>query len=236
MQGIQARRIWKLGVCSLALGLFASPALAGDLNVFAGGTFSKVRVKSLKELRFDGAVQQKHDFSCGAASLATLLTYHYDRPTTEAEAFAAMWRAGDRENIQRIGFSLLDMKRFLHSRGFAAEGFRITLEQLEEAQVPAVSLINLDGYLHFVVIKGLTEQEVLLGDPARGVHAMARADFDQARDEVLLVIPNKIQLARKHFNTAEAWKTRPRAPVRASIGQAAGSNWTLHVARQPNEF
>ena len=50
-------------------------------------------------------------------------------------------------------------------------------ENLEEG-LPAIVLLNDRGYRHFVVVKGLRDGRVLLGDLARGTRAMSRARFE----------------------------------------------------------
>lgn len=103
---------------------------------------------SLKQSRMAGTLRQQYDFSCGSAALATLLTHHYGHPVTESEVFMHMYQAGDQAKIQREGFSLLDMKLFLQSRGFVADGFELPLDKLLEARTPAIVLINENGYMH----------------------------------------------------------------------------------------
>src|SRR3546814_13412897 len=62
------------------------------------------------DIPFRSVIRQRYDFSCGSAALATLLTYHYGAPTSEAMPFRAMWEKGDREAIRKVGFSMLDMR------------------------------------------------------------------------------------------------------------------------------
>ncbi|WP_204283799.1 C39 family peptidase, partial [Klebsiella pneumoniae] len=69
---------------------------------------------------FRTVVRQQYDYSCGSAAVATLLRYHYGRPTVESDVFSAMWRSGDQAQIKRAGFSMLDMKRYLDSQGYMA--------------------------------------------------------------------------------------------------------------------
>src|SRR5208283_4171640 len=71
-------------------------------------------IKQLKLMRaFRTTWHQQYDFSCGSAAVATLLSFHYGRPTNETTVFKAMFAAGDQARIQVQGFSLLDMKRYL---------------------------------------------------------------------------------------------------------------------------
>ena len=131
-------------------------------------------VLSYQARPFQTIVRQEHDYSCGSAAVATLLTYHYDRPTTERDAFEAMYAIGDKAKIQREGFSLLEMKTYLESLGYQADGFRVSLEKVARVGVPVIVLIETRGYKHFVVIKGLQDDRVLVGDPVRGVEVIAK--------------------------------------------------------------
>jgi hypothetical protein len=91
-------------------GLLAiSPAQAGkiDLRGPQGASYS-FKLTSLKEARFKTTVRQQYDFSCGSAATATLLTYQYGHPVTEAEVFSTMFANGS-QDPQR-GFSV-DMRR-----------------------------------------------------------------------------------------------------------------------------
>lgn len=180
-----------------------------------GGHFS-VKVTSLKEARFKATARQQFDFSCGSAALATLLTHHYAWPVSEQAVFEAMYALGDQAKIRREGFSLLDMKTYLKAQGFEADGFELPLQQLQASGLPAIVLIAESGYHHFVVLKGLQEGRVLLGDPSRGTRAMSQADFEQVWvDRLLFVVHNQQHLAR--FNQAQDWQVAPRAPLSAGL-------------------
>lgn len=171
-------------------------------------------VVSMKDARFLATLRQQYDFSCGSAALATLLTHHYGLPVDEASVFQAMFERGNQEKIRAEGFSMLDMKHYLDSHGFDARGIEGTLDQLAQAGVPAIVLIQENGYAHFVVIKGVRDRDVLLGDPAMGTRVMPRADFERYwMNNILLLVANRIELAR--FNRVEDWRIRPNAPLQA---------------------
>ncbi|MDM0031033.1 C39 family peptidase [Variovorax sp. J22P271] len=167
---------------------------------------------SLKASRTGRTLIQKYDFSCGSAAVATLLTHHYGFPVTEQTVFQQMYEHGDQAKIRTEGFSLLDMKRFLEAQGFQADGFKQPLDKLNEARVPAIVLINSDGYHHFVVVKGVQDDRVLLGDPALGTRAMPRKVFESKwQNGLLFVIHNRMESAR--FNVAADWRAAPRPPM-----------------------
>jgi predicted double-glycine peptidase len=126
-------------------------------------------VRSLMQMRNDRVVRQQWDLSCGAAVVATLLTYQLGSPETERQAALGMLRAGDVRLVRaRLGFSLLDLKHFAASQGFQADGFGdMTLDELV-AMAPAVAPIRVFGFAHFVVVRGRIGDRLLLADPAFG--------------------------------------------------------------------
>ena len=130
-------------------------------------------MRSLLEMRGAGVVLQQWDTSCGAAALATVLTYGFADPVSEQAAAQAMLRRTDPLRVKvRGGFSLLDMKRFAESRGYAAEGYRnLSLGELL-ARAPAIVPIAEYGSPHFVVVRGVRNGEVDIADPAFGNRRM----------------------------------------------------------------
>jgi len=211
-------------VCALACADVAWAAQA-DIRVPQGGGAYSLRVVSLKEARFRTTIPQQYDFSCGSAATATLLTYQYGHPVSEADVFVRMYENGDQLKIRKEGFSLLDMRRYLASKGFEADGFELPLEKLEEEGVPAIVLLNDRGYRHFVVVKGLRNGRVLLGDPARGTRAMPRARFEALWDNrVLFVVHNRREQAS--FNSTRDWRTAPPAPLDMGIQREGLHNIT----------
>jgi predicted double-glycine peptidase len=218
-----------------------APALAGGAaHVYgeAGGAYT-VPLRTVKALRlaraFRTTMRQQHDFSCGSAAVATLLTYHYDRPVTEAQVFQAMYAQGDRAKIERYGFSLLDMKRYLESRGYQADGFEVTLDKLAEARVPAIALVREHGYNHFVVIKGLRSDRILIGDPSSGTRDMTRAEFGHIwHGGILFVIRSHTELAR--FDVPDHWRVQLPGPLSAEGMNRNGLASPTLMMRGPNDF
>jgi len=214
---------------ALAVGM-PRPGDAGDVGVhFAAGGQFRVGVTSLKEARFKTVLKQRYDFSCGSAALASLLSFHYERPTTEEAVFTAMYRLGDKERIQRTGFSLLDMKTYLEAEGLRADGFRVTLDKLETARVPAITLINTNGYKHFVLIKGVRGDEVVVGDPALGVRIYRRDAFVAMWEGIAFIIRGEPELARRHFNSAEDWAVRVKAPFGTALNGQSLASFTVNL-------
>lgn len=205
------------------------PLVAGMVWTPGGG--HAVSVVSLKEARFHRVTRQQHDYSCGAASVATLLTYHYDDPVSEADVVNGMLAGADRAVVEQQGFSMLDMKRFLQDRGYPAEGFRAGLDALQASAVPTIALVEVDGYRHFVVVQGLSEHEVLVGDPALGIRVYQRREFDEIWNGLFLVIMDHIELARGSFNDPTTWRVLTRPPLGTALQQPGLGGFTLSLPR-----
>ncbi len=203
---------------SLAACAGSDPAPQGGVLLSDGMTGSNglsIRVTSIRERRFLTTARQQRDFSCGSAVLATLLTHHYAMPTTEDEVFRDMIASGDRIRIERDGFSMLDMQRYLGSRGLRAAGYRIPLDRMQEVRVPAVALINRDGYRHFVVLRGVEADRVLISDPSTGARTMRRDSFEEQWNGVLFLVTDRLSMAQATFGRPEDWDVQPRAPGRS---------------------
>lgn len=230
------RAVFALAALAVA-GVAAAPsAWSADLSMLGYGGNFQVPVTSIREGRFETVIRQQFDFSCGSAALASLLTYHYDRPTTEEEVFKSMYEAGDQEKIQAQGFSLLDMKSYLARQGMTADGFQMTLEKVAEVGVPVITLIQTGGYRHFVIVKGVRDGEVLTGDPALG-NRIYRADKFQAMwSGVIFLVRNDAKLARTNFNHQRDWRVRQKAPFGTAMTRDSLANFTLFSTFMLNEF
>jgi uncharacterized protein len=177
----------------------------------------RMPVSSMLERRYERVVRQQYDFSCGAAALATLLRFHYSDPQDEQSVFLGMWRDGDREQIRKVGFSLLEMKRYLANRGIQSDGYRVTLEQIEQAQAPGIALINIDRYKHFVVVKGIDRLDVLVGDPSLGIRRLSRAEFLKMWNGVYFALNRPPPAGMRAFDMLadEDLAPRPIVPIDA---------------------
>jgi uncharacterized protein len=161
------------GALAVICVLSSLPLLFGPGAAFGGS------VRSLQEIRQEGVIIQKWDTSCGAAALATVLTYSLRDPVTEREVATGMLRMTEPIKVKhRGGFSLLDMKHFVETRGLTGTGYRdLTFEQLITYNSPIVPVLQY-GNPHFIVVRGLTSNgRVNIADPGFGNRTMSVADF-----------------------------------------------------------
>ncbi|MFH0809887.1 MAG: C39 family peptidase [Pseudomonadota bacterium] len=210
----------------LAVGLAVVIALPSGVGAFplplAAGPRLDRKVLSLKEARTVGIVTQQHDYSCGAAAVATLLTYHFGRLTTEEEVLDVMARTGSAELIKEKGFSLLDMKRFLDAIKYQSAGFKFTVEQLSSLKVPGIILIDTMTYQHFVVLKGVRDGLAFLADPALGNRAMRLEELQQAWNGVFLAALGQKKDDSQGF---QLWKPEVRGLSRALHARDRGEHF-----------
>lgn len=200
------------GAAAAALAVGAAAPAQSQAMFATGGVVYQANVMSVRDIPFRSVVRQQYDYSCGSAALATLLSYHYGSKISEGEVFKAMWDAGDHDKIKAVGFSLLDMKRYLEARGLSSDGYRATYEQLAEAQVPAILVVKTGSYRHFVVMKGIKGNTVLIGDPALGLRKYDRAEFMKMWNGIVFAIHAKPGLTAS-FNLASEWRPWSVAPL-----------------------
>ncbi|MDX1302188.1 C39 family peptidase [Photobacterium sp.] len=197
-------------------GLCASFSVSA-LDYFPNRGGYNVDVKSYQEKLFGDVQRQQYDFSCGSAAVASLITYHYGIETSENTVFEYMFSNGDKQKIEKKGFSLLDMKKYLDSVGLEANGYKIPLNKFKKLGIPGITIVNFDGYMHFVVIKGINSKQIILGDPSRGTVVMDIEKFEPNYKGLVLLVKNKIKIGKDSFITAENYSIYTPSPVTEAI-------------------
>lgn len=184
-------------------------------------------MKSYQEQLFGDVFRQQYDFSCGSAAVASLLTYHYDIESQENTIFEFMFEHGNKEQIEKQGFSMLDMKNYMNSVGLDANGYNIPLEKFHDLRIPAITIVNFDGYMHFVVIKGMNQENVILGDPSRGTLLIPIKDFKQVYKGTVLLVKNRVEQGRGTFITADNYNIYNPSPVSEAVVRDSLSTFSI---------
>ena len=153
-----------------------------------GGTLVYKPVQSLRERRFADLVQQKTDFSCGAAALATILKQAYWLDVDEHQVIEGMLAHSDQDTVKVQGFSMLDMKRYVESIGMRARGYRVEPGTLEKVTIPVVVLMDIRGYKHFVVLQRIDKGWVYIGDPVLGHKRYKFDDFLKGWNGIIFAV------------------------------------------------
>lgn len=190
-----------LGIIASAIGGSAGSAIhppaerpKGEFDlpmVTVGGGVAPqtVAIKPYSELKFDSIVHQAYDYSCGSAALVTVINHYLGIKVTEQQAMEGMLAHGEKDRIvERRGFSLLDMKRYVATLGATGAGFRGEMSDLEKLTQPAIVPIDYAGFKHFVVFRGIRDGRVYVADPAMGHIVFSVAQFAKLWDRGTLFI------------------------------------------------
>lgn len=191
-----------------------------------GGTVPEhVRMEPRSEFQFRHIVRQAYDYSCGSAALVTVLNHHLGLETSEQQAMEGMLAHGEREKIiERRGFSLLDMKRYVATLGADAQGFRAAIDDLAQLQQPGIVPIDYAGFKHFVVFRGLRAGKVYLADPSAGHIVFSTEEFAKLwdRNTLFLINPPKdrqpvarLALTERELGVVDGDLVRPQAVLPA---------------------
>lgn len=145
----------------------------------------RLQSASFVEMRSSGNQLQAHQYSCGAASLATLMTIH-GKSVTEKELLDEILPKKNQqlinnETIKIEPLSIKDLETLSKSRGFkvvslSAPDEKTSIEALTKLY-PVITRIKLyDDILHFVVVRSVNNGWVHIGDPGFG---NTRVTWDQ---------------------------------------------------------
>ncbi|HET8609857.1 MAG TPA: C39 family peptidase [Burkholderiales bacterium] len=181
-------------VAMAAAAAFAVSAAAQSMDigdVIPGAGPVRIDVISMRGLRYINMVPQHTDFSCGAASLATILKYAYGRNVTEAQVIQGLFKVSDPQIVRTKGFSLLDLKDYVETLGFRGRGYKIEPKLLDRIRIPVIVLLDINGYKHFVVFEKAEGDRVYVGDPALGNRVMTREDFVKSWNDIVFAVIGK---------------------------------------------
>lgn len=169
-------------------------------------------LSSVQELRTRGAVLQRHEYSCGAAALATLM----GRFGTKAEEVEVLKRVFG-ENLPKTrdakgaellpALTMADLEKGAREYGFKVVSLQVKrtedLERVLDALQPVIARMTLySEYHHFVVIHRLDEDWAWISDPAYGHVKLPKSQLFSAWESGERIL---LAISRVPF---EAWKTR----------------------------
>ncbi len=203
----------------------SSPTRAEGVLLVTHTVHGVVPVQSWKTMRDARIVKQDLDYSCGAASLATLLNSYYGQNVTEEAILRAMDKGDGRA-------SFADMARALAQFGFKAQGFAATYEQLARLRMPVIVYVKHRKDDHFSVLRGIGGDTVWLADPSLGNRTYSKAQFLamwQTRDDAddglagkfLAVLPAAVN----HASSDDFFTRTPRRQSANAVAQLA--HWVL---------
>ena len=140
-----------------------------------------------KILKRFALVEQAEEMDCGAACLA-MICRHYSIPMT-------LGKLRELANVTTQGATLDSLARAGESLGFTARGVQCTYESLLGFELPFI--VHWEGY-HYVVVYGVSKQQVWVADPAVGFKKMNVEEFERGWSGTCLVFTpgqDMVQLA-----------------------------------------
>lgn len=161
---------------------------------FSSGIKGEIKIREdispFTDQKFKHIVKQEHDFSCGSASLGTLLNYYLNERLTEKQIIRGLLEFGDKEQVKKLrAFSLWDMQQFLDAIGYKSGGYKAKTEDLMNPEYwPCLVLINVFSYKHFVVLKGVYQDHVFVADPFIGNSSYTIKKFKKIWDRNIMFI------------------------------------------------
>lgn len=160
-------------------------------DIIPGAGVIHVPVTNMIGMHFIHVVRQHTDFSCGAASLATILKYAFGQNVDEEEVIKGLFTVSNPSEVKKVGFSMLDLKNYVDKIGLKGEGYIVTPEELERIHIPVIVLLDLGGYKHFVVLEKTGNEHVYLADPALGNRIMPKAKFLKDWNKIVFAVFGK---------------------------------------------
>jgi predicted double-glycine peptidase len=158
------------------------------------------RPKPYNERKFDGVIGQTADFTCGAASVATVLTFYWGRPTTEIEVLdiirsrytEAQWK-GREDN----GVSFDDLIFAARKLGFLADGAELPIDELPKLAAPVILHLDKGKFQHFSVLRRAHSEVFYMADSIVGQVVLTRPDLQsQYTGKALAIARKKAGLAQ----------------------------------------
>lgn len=139
------------------------------------------RPQSYHQRRYAVVVRQVLEYSCGSASLATLLTYYLSTPTTEVQVITILRQRypqpEDWQRKQATGFSFEDIIFAADRLGFAAQAARIDVAELPHLAGPVIVHLNKGEWQHFSVLRAARAGGYHMADPIQGEATMLEHEF-----------------------------------------------------------
>lgn len=195
---------------------------------------ARLQVESSQSLKFKDVIPQGTDYSCGSASVATILRYAYGKKSIDGpEVLRGMLAVSNAVEVRKHGFSMLDMQRYVDRLGYEGVGYRVPAKALLGLKMPVIVLLNLHGYEHFVVLKQVVEGYAFLADPRLGNREMPMESFVHDWNGVIFAI-----VGRK-YNPSTPLRRGGRTRVHAIVPLVRQilSTPVGHFGAQPiNEF
>ena len=160
---------------------------------------------SYLDFRYTNVIEQSNEYTCGAAAVATLLTYFYGIPVTEQDVLSLVYssmRTRGEKPEQGRGLTAYDLKEALEAEGVETKGFLVKPAALQDyftrGGLPVIIHLT-KPEKHFEVAVGMIGDQIVIADPSwgRSVTPLTLLVKQRGYDGVVLVPIPSSTLARR---------------------------------------
>lgn len=213
----------------MCLGCESVPSFKNDeLSAYARDSTGRFRkeVDSLEKVKTKNVVTQDHEYTCGAAALATIMQYYFDDDVSEKDILDIIERQLSKADwVEKFasGLSFQDLINAAKSKqlGYEAEARELKITDLIKLTAPVIVPIETETFSHFVVYRGIIDDRVYLADPIAGnirmpidkfreqwtgaALALSKEDIEPSDDHALAIDKSatsrpELQSARRHLS------------------------------------
>jgi len=122
-------------------------------------------IKSWIEFKNDNLTRQEYDYSCGSASLSTILKYYYNLDIGEKEILDTVLKSKgydiskkDKLEDGDTSLSFLDLANYANDKGLKAIGLALDLESLSKLKAPVILFVKIRKSEHFTIYNKTEER------------------------------------------------------------------------------
>lgn len=158
--------------------------LFGNMQIVQKEFHISKPIKSWIEFKNENLTRQDYDYSCGSASVSTVLKYYYNQNISEKDVLDAVldMKGLGKENKKELedgdmNLSFLDLSEYVKLKGFKPVGLALDMKALKELKIPVILFVKIRKNEHFTVYRGMDEENVYLSDPSFGNMKIKIAKF-----------------------------------------------------------
>ena len=124
---------------------------------------------------------------CGAACLLSIIRYY--------GGDIARGRLIELVKTTKDGTSFYNISLAASHLGFAAKGFKVDeIDKIKEVNLPFISQVNKNGYMHFVVVYKINNNKILIMNPSTGKEVIDIFDFSNMWTGYILLLEKVSEL------------------------------------------
>lgn len=182
--------------CILYTTLIISRSVYADSMNIPPLPYRDLKVLNWYERKYHEVIKQEFDYSCGASSLATILTFFYKKPTSEKTIIEDM-------NLSDSMASFNDLASVSKKYGFVAKGITTSYDTLLKIKIPVIVYLNHNRNDHFTVVRAIDTHRVYLSDSNWGNRILSKKQFEKMwntiddtnyKGKVLIILPEESKL------------------------------------------